>query len=216
MSFHSASDVNMWHPSFLLLHGGTMLTRTTSSLVWQVLQQRACVRVITLLRVALILGFQVFHVQRVALQQTTLNWTITTVSDSAVTHPRVYTFSFTSSVLLLTSSAGLFKEKDIRNTVGSSPARNHISDYMWDKLDVRWTNLCANLLFLCLWSCKCHSFTLRKSSCNHTSVPLCVWPSMLPAFPWWWRCTTTTTTPTTKRNTWYMPPGLWGETGTWF
>lgn len=46
----------------------------------------------------------------------TLKWAITSVSDWAVTRPRVYTFSFTSSVLLLTSSAGLFEEKDIRNT----------------------------------------------------------------------------------------------------
>lgn len=68
---------------------------------------------------------------RVVLQQTALKWAITSVSDWAVTRPRVYTFSFTSSVLLLTSSAGLFEEKDIRNNAGSSLARNPILDYMW-------------------------------------------------------------------------------------
>lgn len=71
---------------------------------WHPDASAASVRVLTLLRVERSLGLKVFHVQRVALQQTLLKWAITSVCDWAVTRPRVYTFSFTSSVLLLTSS----------------------------------------------------------------------------------------------------------------
>lgn len=123
---------------------------------WHPDASAASVRVVTLLRAELSLGFKFFLVQRVALQQTLLKGAITSVSDWAVTRPRVYTFPFTSSVLLLTSSAGLFEEKDIGNNVGSSLARNHFSDYMCGKLAVRWTNLCVNTspatcVFLRLW-----------------------------------------------------------------